>query len=165
MVWRQLPKLIPAGSIPVSRSKKTVRKPFFRTVFAYFSHVFKQQKDCTPNYPQKLLYQKPTFFFGPFSFFRVLQGYTSPNYPSIIIAYALLFLPPCGGKHYMEHVLAEPPSVLRNTESCCTELFFSMQAARAHSAGGLHGKARSAKRSAPCFLLSVCYAPMLVRSL
>ena len=36
MVWRQLPKLIPAGSIPVSRSKKTVRKPFFRTVFAYF---------------------------------------------------------------------------------------------------------------------------------
>ena len=26
MVWRQLPKLIPAGSIPVSRSKK--EKPF-----------------------------------------------------------------------------------------------------------------------------------------
>lgn len=42
---------------------------------------------------------------------------------------------------------------------------FILQAARAHSAGGLHGKARSAKRSAPCFLLSVCYAPMLVRSL
>lgn len=60
------------GSIPVSRSKKTVRKPFFRTVFAYFSHVFKQQKDCTPNYPQKLLYQKPTFSsrqFGGFFFF------------------------------------------------------------------------------------------------
>lgn len=61
MVWRQLPKLIPAGSIPVSRSKKTVQKHGFRTVFAYFSHVFKQLKDCTPNYPQKLLYQKPAF--------------------------------------------------------------------------------------------------------
>ncbi len=36
MVWRQLPKLIPAGSIPVSRSKKTVQKHGFRTVFAYF---------------------------------------------------------------------------------------------------------------------------------
>ena len=51
MVWRQLPKLIPAGSIPVSRSKKTVQKHGFCTVFAYFSHVFNQLKDCTPTYP------------------------------------------------------------------------------------------------------------------
>ena len=29
MVWRQLPKLIPAGSIPVSRSKKDPRKILF----------------------------------------------------------------------------------------------------------------------------------------
>ena len=89
MVWRQLPKLIPAGSIPVSRSKKTV-----------------------PN-----VYVSELFFF--------------PLPPDTAFAFGL----------------------------------FILQAARAQCAGGLHGKARSAKRSAPCFLLSVCYAPMLVRSL
>ena len=30
MVWRQLPKLVPAGSIPVSRSKKTEEQKLFR---------------------------------------------------------------------------------------------------------------------------------------
>lgn len=89
MVWRQLPKLIPAGSIPVSRSKKQFRMYMFRSCFSF------------------------------------------PLPPDTAFAFGL----------------------------------FILQAARAHSAGGLHGKARSAKRSALCFLLSVCYAPMLVRSL
>ena len=34
MVWRQLPKLIPAGSIPVSRSKR-LRLPAFRRGAAF----------------------------------------------------------------------------------------------------------------------------------
>ncbi len=67
MVWRQLPKLIPAGSIPVSRSKKTVQKHGFCTVFAYFSHVFNQLKDCTPTYPpqKKIIIPKACFLFPP----------------------------------------------------------------------------------------------------
>lgn len=35
MVWRQLPKLVPAGSIPVSRSKKTEEQKLFRFCIAH----------------------------------------------------------------------------------------------------------------------------------
>ena len=88
MVWRQLPKLIPAGSIPVSRSKKTV-----------------------PN-----VYVSELFFFPP------------P--PDTVFAFGL----------------------------------FILQAARAHSAGGLHEKGALRKTERALFFI-VCYAPMLVRSL
>ena len=38
MVWRQLPKLIPAGSIPVSRSKQKEQAP--RLFFFYLQTIF-----------------------------------------------------------------------------------------------------------------------------
>ena len=40
MVWRQLPKLIPAGSIPVSRSKKNSAETIFSHCFCLFFFMF-----------------------------------------------------------------------------------------------------------------------------
>ncbi len=37
MVWRQLPKLIPAGSIPVSRSNKNSAKTLVLHCFCFFT--------------------------------------------------------------------------------------------------------------------------------
>ena len=54
-----------------------------------------------------------------------------------------------------------PPPPIRHLPSGF--LFYKPPAHTARAA--CMEKARSAKRSTPCFLLSVCYAPMLVRSL
>ena len=67
-VWRQLPKLIPAGSTPVSCSNKTGLKPVFSCFFGGSRGIFE-------NLPPICLQFAPTVFSSKLSPFRHFRSH------------------------------------------------------------------------------------------